>query len=103
MSGRRRDQEVAADAAAQFVHTVQELREEGEKRIRLRFGVQKLMEEKEITVTPEEVKEMTTQTLASVPEEQRQSAEGFYAQGNEGYDQLVWQKKVEKMVKLMLA
>lgn len=79
-----------------------ELQEEGRKRITLRYGVQQLVADQKIEVTPEEVKEMAAQVLATVPEEQRKEAEKFYAPGGDGYEELVWRKKVEKLVNSML-
>ncbi len=80
-----------------------ELKEEAEKRITLRFGVQKLIEDQKIELTPEEEKQAADERLAAIPEDQRSSAAAYFAKGGEGYEELVWGKKVEKLVKTMLA
>ncbi len=80
-----------------------ELREEGRKRITLRYGIEWLVENKQIDATPAEVKELAAQALSTVPDEQRAEAEKYYAEGAEGYENLKWRRKVEKLVESMLA
>jgi trigger factor len=80
-----------------------ELREEAVKRVRLRFGIQKLIEEKKIEVTPEERSMLIPAFLATLPEEERVRAAERYREGSQGFEELVWRKRVEKLVESMLA
>ena len=80
-----------------------ELQEEAGRRITLRFGVQKLLEDRKIELTPEETKEAVDRRLAELPEDQRAQAASYYAAGGDGHDEIVWTKRVEKLVKGLLA
>lgn len=80
-----------------------ELREEATKRLTLRFAIQWLMEEKKIDVTPEEIATTVAQMLATVPPNEKKNAEEYYKEGSDGYEELKWRKRVEKLVEMMLA
>ncbi len=80
-----------------------ELREESERRITLRFGVQQLLEDKKIELTPDDEKAAIDARLSQIPNEQRLQAAQYYAKGGDGHDELVWTKKVEKLVTGLLA
>ena len=80
-----------------------ELREEATKRITLRFGVQKLLEDDKIELTPDDIKAAIDQRLADVPQDQRIEAASYFGEGGEGHEEVKWAKRVEKLVGKMLA
>lgn len=80
-----------------------ELHEEAQKRVTLRFGIQKLIEDRAIDLTPEERQTLVPSYLATVPEEERLRAAEYYREGGQGYEELLWRRKVEKLVGQMLA
>lgn len=80
-----------------------ELKEEATKRLTLRFGVEAILEQKKVTISDDEMKEITNQMLAQVPDAERSRASAYYAPGSEGHEELRWRKRVDKMVKEMLA
>ncbi|MSR86960.1 trigger factor [Candidatus Peribacteria bacterium] len=80
-----------------------ELNDEADKRLTLRFAIQWLMDEKKIEMTQEELTTAVADILKSVPEAQHTGAEAFYKEGGEGYEELKWRKRVEKLVEGMLA
>lgn len=79
-----------------------ELEDEAAKRLTLRFAIQWLLDDKEIEATSEEVNAAVEIMLKSVPDDQRASAAAFYKEGGEGYEELKWRKRVEKLVEGML-
>ncbi len=79
-----------------------EMAQEATRRITMRYGIQKLIEDANTEVTADELKQAATEVLATVPEEQKQQAKAFYSEGGEGYEELRWRKKVEKWVEGML-
>lgn len=80
-----------------------ELKEEAGKRLTLRFAIQWLLDERKIDVTPDEITSAIGEVLATVPEAERSRAEAFYKEGAEGYEELKWRKRVEKLVEGMIA
>jgi trigger factor len=80
-----------------------ELQEEASKRLTLRFAIQWLMEEEKIEASPQEVAALRDQMMATVPEKERSKAEAYYKEGSEGYEELKWRRRVEKLVEGMLA
>jgi len=79
-----------------------EMTERGEKRLRLRLGMQKLIEEKEIDISDDEMTHIVQEFLTPAPEEQRKELEKAYKKGQQAYEQLRWQKKVERAMEAML-
>ncbi|MBI3618633.1 trigger factor [Candidatus Peregrinibacteria bacterium] len=80
-----------------------ELREESTKRITLRYGIEKVLEEKKIAVTDEEMKQTVDDVIRASPPENRKHLDAELVSGNDRYEQLKWQKTIEKMVEGMLA
>ncbi len=80
-----------------------ELTEEATKRLTLRFAIQWLIDEKKIEMTPEELATAISDLLKDVPDAERKNAEAYYAEGSDGYEELKWRKRVEKLVEEMLA
>ena len=80
-----------------------EMRDRGEKRLTLRLGIQKIMEEKEIDVSDEEMAGIVGELLAPLPESERSKVNPAYEKGQQAYEQLKWQKKVEKIIDSFLS
>jgi len=79
-----------------------ELEEKAKQRLALRLGIRELMEIKQITVSDEEMASTVTEMLAPLSEKERKEVEPAYVKGERAYDQLLWQKKVEKLFEGML-
>lgn len=79
-----------------------EIREEATRRLTLRLALEVLLEEKKIEATPEELNAARADILASVPAEQRKSAAAYYQEGGEGFDELLWRVRVQKVLGQML-
>ena len=80
-----------------------ELKEEAKKKLILRFGIQKLVDEKEITVSEEELESHITTMLEPLSEEERNQVRPLYEKGMQAWHQLEWQKRVEKLMDELLA
>ena len=81
---------------------VEEMKKQAGERLKVRLGMQKLVEEKSIDVTDEEMDQIVGSFLAKASPEQRKEAEPAYKKGAQAYEQLKWQHKVEKVIKTML-
>ncbi|MBI1813340.1 trigger factor [Candidatus Peregrinibacteria bacterium] len=79
-----------------------ELRAESTKRIQLRYGIEKILEEKKIAVTDEEMKQAVDGVIRASPPENRKKLGAELVPGSDRYEQLKWQKTIEKMVEGML-
>ncbi len=79
-----------------------ELREESERRLTLRFGIEKILQEKKIDVTDEEMDSLVKNVIAAAPASERNAMEHAYSKGHQEYEQLKWQRKIEKMMDMML-
>jgi len=82
---------------------MKEVKEEAEKRLTLRFGIEKLLEEKNIQASEEDIRKGISAQLAQIPEDQRIQAAAEFKEGTRAYDQVVWQLRIEKMVAGMMA
>ena len=80
-----------------------ELQDEARKRLTLRFAIQWLLEDKKIDATPQELDAAREMLLAGINPEERANAATFYAESGDGYEELQWKKRVEKLVEVMLA
>ncbi|MDD5751592.1 MAG: FKBP-type peptidyl-prolyl cis-trans isomerase, partial [Candidatus Peribacteraceae bacterium] len=80
-----------------------ELKEQAAARLTLRLGIRHLIDERKIEVSDEELNQTAASLLASVPEQERKELEPAYATGGRAREQLLWQKKVEKLFEGMLA
>ncbi len=80
-----------------------ELTEEATKRLTLRFAIQWLIDDKKMEVSPDDIAAAVQDALAEVPDAERSKAEAYYKEGGDGYEELKWRKKVEKLVEGMLA
>jgi trigger factor len=79
-----------------------DMKKQAEQRLTLRLGMQKLVEEKEIDITDEEMDQIVEGFLGQATEDQRKEVESAYQKGAQAYEQLKWQKKVEKALAGML-
>ena len=75
-----------------------ELREQAEKRLTLRLGLAQLVDSKDIQIPEEEMSSTIESMLAHVSEEERKQIAPAYEKGQQAYEQLKWQKKVEKVL-----
>jgi len=80
-----------------------DLQAQAEKRLRLRLGIQKLIDERNIEVSDEEIQKAIDVMLARLPEKEREPLRAAYAKGQNAYEQIKWQKKVEKVIDSFLA
>jgi len=80
-----------------------ELEERAKGRLALRLGIRELIQVKNIAVTEEEMQATVADLLAPLPPKERSEVEPAYRKGERAYDQLEWQKKVEKLFEQMLA
>ena len=80
----------------------EDMKNQAEKRLTLRLGMQKLVEEKNIDITDEEMDQIVEGFLGQATPEQRKEVESAYKKGAQAYEQLKWQKKVEKALETML-
>lgn len=81
---------------------VEEMKKQAAERLKVRLGMQQLVQEKNIDVTDEEMDQIVSSHLAKATPEQRNEAEPAYKKGAQAYEQLKWQQKVEKAIKSML-
>lgn len=75
-----------------------DLAEQARKRLRLRLGMSKLIEERAVDITDEEMQQAIDQLLARLPEKDHEQLRQAYVKGQHAYEQLKWQKKVEKVM-----
>jgi FKBP-type peptidyl-prolyl cis-trans isomerase (trigger factor) len=71
-------------------------------RLTLRMGIQQIAESKEIDLTDKEVEEAVTTFLNPLPPEEQERIKPMYKKGMQGWEQIKWQKKVEKLIEMML-
>lgn len=79
-----------------------DFKKQAEQRLTVRLGVQKLVEDKNIDVTDEEMDQIVDSFLAKATPDQRKEVQPAYAKGAQAYEQLKWQTKVEKVLSEML-
>lgn len=79
-----------------------ELQTRASERLTLRLGIRELLEVKQITVSDDEMHEAVSGLLGPLSEKERAEVEPAYAKGERAYDQLKWQKRVEKLFETML-
>ena len=79
----------------------EDFRKQAEQRLRLRFGMEHLMEERNIVPGEQDIQSMVEQQLSSLPPEQREQARE--AVKDPAYRaQLEWQWKVERLLSDLL-
>lgn len=75
-----------------------ELTTRATERLKLRFALEKVLEEKQIEISDEELTKEVGTILESVPEERREELAEYYSPTGEGWAQLKWQRRVEKLI-----
>ena len=80
-----------------------DMMERGEKRLTVRLGMQQLVEDKNVEITDEEMEQAVEALFANASKEDSEKLRPAYAKGQRAYEQLKWQKKVEKVIDEMLA
>jgi trigger factor len=75
---------------------MEDLRKQAEQRIKLRFGMTKVIEERKVELTAEERTNAVEDALRDVPDEQMAQAREYFKPGNDGYAQVIWQALVRK-------
>jgi trigger factor len=80
-----------------------EMHEQAEKRLQLRFGVEQLLADRTIEVSDEDIQREIKAALAGAEPAEKEKAAARFQKGTEDYEQLVWRKKVERLVEQMLA
>ena len=75
-----------------------DLADQAKKRLTLRLGISALIEKKGIDVTDEEMKKHIDTLLSPLSAEERLKIAPNYAKGEQAYEQLHWQKRVEKLL-----
>ncbi|MDD5041246.1 MAG: trigger factor [Candidatus Peribacteraceae bacterium] len=80
-----------------------ELEQRATERLTLRLGIRELLEVKKITVSDDEMHEAVNGLLSPLSAKERAEVEPAYAQGEQAFDQLKWQKRVEKLFETMLS
>lgn len=80
-----------------------EMQERAEKRIRLRLGLEKVVEEKGKRLTDTDMEQVIKDHLQSVPQEKRLEMATQFQNGSELYERLRWQTEVQRTIEAMLA
>lgn len=75
---------------------MEDLRKQGTDRIKLRFGITKLIEDRKIELTPEEKTQAVEDAKAELSPEQLAQAGRWFEPGGDGYAQAIWQALVRK-------
>ncbi len=79
-----------------------EIQGEAAKRLTLRFGIEAVMEQKEIRVTDEEVTAMVQAIAASLQGTEQREFQKNAIPGSDQWEELRWRRRVEKLVEAML-
>lgn len=79
-----------------------DIKQNAEKRIKTRFGVKKLMEQKEIKVSDEEVMAKVEEEMTYIPREEQDAIKERYQPGQSGFEQLKWELEIKKLLDIFL-
>ena len=80
-----------------------DLKKQAEERWKLRLGMGKLIEEKGVTVTDDELQVTVQDFIEGLPQEQQADARKEFDQRGNLYEELRWRALVEKVMKGLLA
>ena len=80
----------------------EDLKKQAKQRLALRFGMAKLLEDQKIELTPEERNAAVENFLHSVPDEHKEEARKGMTPGSDGYAELEWRTRVEKLIQEIL-
>lgn len=81
---------------------MEEMKEQSITRLKLRLGMQQLIKDKDMDISDEEMDMVIADFLAKATPEQKTEVESAYKKGAQAYEQLKWQKNVEKVLAEML-
>lgn len=79
-----------------------DLRSQAERRLRLRFGIDALLQEHTISVSEEEMAKELEEFLRSLPPQDRDRLAPLYAKEGESYKRFRWQRRMEKLLAVFL-
>lgn len=79
-----------------------QMKERAEHRLTIRLGTQQLVEDEGIEISYEDMKKIVEEYLSPLSGDERKNAEKQYEPGQEGYEHLKWQKRVEKLIEQYL-
>lgn len=80
-----------------------DLAEQAAKRLTVRFGVEKLIEDRKIAVTDDEMRGIIDEQITLSPEAERAKLREEFSPGSDAYEQLRWRRTVEKLTEQLLA
>lgn len=80
----------------------EDMREEAERRLRLRFGIDALLQEHNISISEEEMAKEIGEFLRSLPQSDRDRLTSLYTPGNEDYERFRWQRRTQKLLAIFL-
>lgn len=79
-----------------------ELKKQAEHRLKIRFGIESLIKDRNIAVDEHRMEEAMHALLAELPEHQRKEQQPFYQKGEEGYERLKWKIQVSTLMNELL-
>ncbi|TSC98735.1 MAG: trigger factor [Candidatus Peregrinibacteria bacterium Greene1014_49] len=79
-----------------------DMRKRATERLTLRMGIQQLIHDKEIAVSEDEMHQAIQELVSELDTEKRLEIAPLYAPGARNYEQLKWQKMVEKLMEELL-
>lgn len=80
-----------------------EMREQAGDRWRLRLGIAKLIEERKIELTPEELQASFASFMDNLPDEQKAAAQAEWDKHGNLFEEIRWRALVDKLVDQLLA
>lgn len=80
----------------------EEIKGQSEKRLTLRLGLAALVEERSIEITDEEMEANIAALISPLSDEEKKNVAETYAKGQNAYEQMKWQKKVEKLLESII-
>lgn len=80
----------------------EDMRKRATERLTLRMGIQQLIEDKVIAVSDDEMHQAIQELVSNFDTEKRLEIAPLYAKGARNYEQLKWQKMVEKLMEELL-
>lgn len=80
-----------------------DMKEQATKRLKLRLGIEHLVMEEKTEIADKDIEQAVEELIARTPEAERAKAKEMYQKGSMGYAEMLWQKKVERLIEKMLA
>ncbi|OGJ57048.1 hypothetical protein A3H22_01725 [Candidatus Peribacteria bacterium RIFCSPLOWO2_12_FULL_55_15] len=79
-----------------------DMRQGAERRLRLRFGIDALLQEHNIAVSDDELTKGIAELLRSLPHVERARLAPLYTPGDESYERFRWQRRMQKLLAMFL-